>query len=227
MENLESAGKLRRIAEGNSENKTPIINARKNGYEGVKSHFSPDSSKLMALELIYNRLKMQSEFIIKTFDLELNLLWSKSFIDRDFKNDFISMKPLVDNQGNVHFTVETIDREKTALIFGINVYKYTLVSIDRTKQYVKKSIISLPENYLNELGMILTKNDDLFIAGFYSDKKGFYSSIGSYSLLLSPLDPSRIFKSIDEFGMDFLPKIEVEKAKKRQGILIIMLRIFF
>jgi len=163
----------------------------------------------MALELIYNRLKMQNEFIIKTFDLELNLLWSKSFIDRDFKNDFISMKPLVDNQGNVHFIVETTDREKTALIFEINIYKYTLVSIDRTNQYVKKSIISIPENYLNELGMILTKNEYLFITGFYSDKKGFYSSIGSYNLLLSPLDPSRIFKSIDEFGIDFLPKIEV------------------
>ena len=212
---LEPIGEPKCIAKGNSANKAPTINPRKNFNNRVNIHFSPDSTKLLAVELIYNKSKNQSEFIIKTFDQELNLQWSKSYIDTDFEDGFSSMKPIIDNQGKVHFIVETIERKKTAIIFGTKLYKYTLISIDGTNREAIKTIISIPENYLNELALKLTNNGDLFIAGFYSDNKGFYNSIGSYSRLLSSLDHSNIFESIDQFEADFLPEKEVEKAKKR------------
>jgi hypothetical protein len=202
--NLVPIGKPQLLASGNSTLKTSFFK-QKPILERLSFHFSLDSSKLMTVEMVNNRFKRNNELIVKTFDQELKLLWSKSYVFPDVKMEVLTFTSLIDNQGNAHFLLKTEENEKWSVFAGKPLKSNLIVSIYGANQEINTKELSLADYSLGGLGMILTRENNLFIAGFYTAKEENSSSLGSYGLLLSTSDHTTIFEKSLKFDADFKP----------------------
>jgi hypothetical protein len=213
---LKPIGKPRLLARGNSKLKTSFFTP-KPFLKRLSFHFSPDSSKLMIVEMVNNHFKRKNELIVNIFDQELKLLWKKSHILHEGKMDVLNYRSLVDNKGNAHFLLTREKKEKWS-VFAVKTFAVNqIISIHGADEEIITKKISLPGYLLHGPGMILTKDNKLFITGFYSEKQVNNSSLGSYVLLLSPSDHTTLFENRLKFGADFISeKLFTQVGKKRK-----------
>jgi hypothetical protein len=131
--------------------------------------------------------------------------------------EILTFTSLIDNQGNAHFLLKTEVNKKWPVLASKPLPRNLLVSINGAGKEIITKEISLPDYFLNELGMTLTKENNLFIAGFYSSKEVNLRSLGSYVLLFSTSDHTTIFENSQKFDADFLSdKLFTEVDKKRK-----------
>ncbi len=135
---------------------------------GFDYAISRDSSKLLIFsEMPYSRSK-EDKISMNVYDNNLQLLWKKDvelpYLDRNFEVENYE----VSVNGDVYILGKITEQQ--AGLFNALEYHYVVIAYRNEGQDIKTYKVQLPDNFITEVTIRTTNNDDLICVGFYSER---------------------------------------------------------
>lgn len=148
-----------------------------------------------------------------TFTKDLEVIWgdviTMPYTERKMNNEGYCL----DNDANVYLIAEIFKNETTKRTTkeGDPNYDIHLIRIDSETQELVETKIELKDKFLTNYGFFEGANNEIIIAGYYSNDK-YFKTNGLYSYRLSS-DGEIISSTSNEFDAEVLKQFESERTK--------------
>ena len=156
------------------------------------------------------------KFSWKLYDGQMKLHWAKD-IELPYKDQVFTVTGyLIDSSLNVHIVSSFRPERKKGDPAGVGIpnNKYVMISYYPAENKLKEFEISLSEKWISALTFDLAPDDDIVIAGFYSNSQ-LYSIAGTFYLRIESSTRKTLTSNLKAFEKDFLMEFIPEKKLKK------------
>lgn len=188
---------------------------------------STDSSKLLVTYRVKpteKRDKLNKDVIgFNLFDNKMNKLYSAEIEMPYSEFDMNNLDYEVDSRGNIYMLTEvkinnSLDGEVNKDRASRNAYRYELIRVNQKNNTLQAIKINLDNKYTNSVVLSEDLNNDIVIAGYYSDIKNNSGSNGAYIIRLE-FDENNSIKNLKTtyctFPLETLKAYETERNKRK------------
>ena len=211
------AGSLRKIGSLQEVGSVEFEKRRSTGYGDLIASRS-DEKLLIYLKLPYEKGSPE-RFRFQVWDNELNMLWREDY-QLPYADDLFRLQRIrVGNNGNVYITGTEWKEKRERRENKRDVdYKYHIMAISDNGNQVKDYDVSLGEQFISDMQILIDDKNDLLVSGFYGEKssartKGmFYLKIDSKS---KDIAKDRRVEFPEDFILDQMSDKAKAKAKKK------------
>ncbi|MFZ1609946.1 MAG: hypothetical protein WAT52_02685 [Chitinophagales bacterium] len=121
----------------------------------------------------------------------------------------------IDNNGNFYFMGLLYNEKAKSKVRGLPNYQYILTAFRNNGKEKAEYNISLDEKFITDCSFILTNDNKIVCAGFYSDK-GTTTIKGTFFMTIDPETKEVLSKGTTDFDTEFL-KLFVSNSKAEKG----------
>ena len=144
------------------------------GEDVFRYQTSRDSSKLIVYSRATRQSKERDEFGFDIYDQDMKNIWGRYVVLPYPIGKYGIEEVQVDNAGNAYLLGivyhEGASRMKR---LGKPTYQYSLLAVSQHEDKTKEHNISLADKFITNLTFRIAENQDIVMAGFYSDKGSF------------------------------------------------------
>ena len=143
---------------------------RKSQLEALNFVQASDSSSMLTFFSERFDKYANEKMDFNLFDQELNIIWNRS-IEFPYQNrNFEIHRTVVDPTGRVYLLIRVLfDKEERSQNAGPG-FRYSLVTFGSDTSLVEDYEISLGDQYISDIDMILNANNQIICSGFYSER---------------------------------------------------------
>lgn len=175
---------------------------------------SYDESKLFIYQSMpYDRRDFE-RFTFSVFDENLSKIWSKEITLPYTDKQFGVSRYRVDDNGNVYLLGRVFDKGNRLERGGEANYRYHILSYRNQGEEFQEYKVGIEGKFLNDMQLSVSNNEDLILAGFYSEDSP-YSISGSFYMMIDNISGQVIQQSLKAFDSDFITQnMKAGKARR-------------
>lgn len=176
---------------------------------------SRDSSKLVVYARTTRQSKERDELGFDVYDQNMQNIWGRFAVLPYPIGKYEMGEVQVDNIGNVYLLGKVYDNNKAANnLFSKSGYQYSLLVVSQHEDKAKAHSIGLENKFITNLAFRIADNQDIIMAGFYSEKTTF-SAKGSCYFRINPNTQKIEQQSIKNFDLDLVTANLSARNKER------------
>ncbi len=177
-----------------------------------------DKSKIAIIAALHDEKQLKETFTTRVFDGSMKLLWSKD-ITLPYESELFNReKLLLDNKGNIYLSGRLYFEKLKEKRNGMANYAYKILAYRDSGSVAKEYDISVPNQFITDVGFNITRDDKLAVAGFYSTQ-GTYSIKGISFTLINAATGSIIRQGTKPFDASFLELFSRSQVDKKDAEL--------
>lgn len=178
---------------------------------------SRDSTKLIIYSRATKQSKDRDELGFDIFDQNMKNIWGRFVVLPYPRGKYEVSEVQVDNAGNAYLLgIVQEENPNSNKFFGNNMSysQYHLLMVSQDEEKPKEHQIRLQDKYITNLAFRIADNQDIIMAGFYSEKNAF-SAKGSCYFRINPNTQKIEQQSIKDFNLDLVTANLSQRNRER------------
>lgn len=175
---------------------------------------SKDKKAIAIIAVHHAEKEMNEQFTATVCDARMNKLWQKDITLPYESKLFVNEGMLLDDNGNIYIRgriyTETVKEKKK----GAPNYSYKILAYRDEGNSFKEYDVNLKDKFITDLGFNITDDDQLAVAGFYSDR-GTTTIKGVCFMLIDAATEDVVKQGTKEFDASFMGMFNKKDVSKK------------
>lgn len=175
---------------------------------------SKDKKTIAIISVHHSEKEMKEQFTAAVYDAHMDKLWQKDLTLPYESKLFVNEGLLLDDNGNIYIRGRIYDETVKEKKKGAPNYSYKILAYRDGGKGFKEYEVNLKDKFITDLGFNITDDEQLAVAGFYSDR-GTTTIKGVCFMLIDASTENVVKQGTKEFDAGFISLFSKKDVSKK------------